>query len=102
MKITFETDLKIDGKALHADFAGHFEINHRGEIDEIALDVYEARGMQFVKSGSKYITGALFDLLKPQLEREYEGDIIDALQDMRDSRAADKADLENDAAWADF
>lgn len=96
--IPFETDLKINGTPVHANFAGKFEINHYGEIDEIALDAWEGRRY----SGTKYIDGPLFDILKLQLTTEYDDAIEDALDDMRSSRAADHADRRNDQHWSSF
>ncbi len=98
MRIEFETELELDGTPVHAVFGGAFEINRDGNIDEITLEVWD-RGR--FRDG-KVITGPLFDLLKPHLAKKYEGDIIDALYDMRDSAAATHADRENDRVWADF
>lgn len=96
--IAFDTDLRLpDGTGVAALFTGYFEINRHGEIDEIALEVLGNHR----PTRHRYIDGPLFDLLKPHLERAYEGDIIDALIDMRESAAADKADRDNDARWAD-
>jgi len=96
--IAFDTNLRLpDGTGVAAYFTGYFEINQDGQIDEIALEV---SGLHH-PTRYRYVDGLLFDLLKPHLERAYDGDIIDALIDMRESAAADKADRDNDARWAD-
>ncbi len=103
IEISFEEELlPMDGKLLSAGCAGTFTADKDGAIETINLDVYERNPETgcYRRSGQHPITGEWFVLLRQHLQIACEDQINAALQDLRDSAAASKADRRNDALWA--
>lgn len=103
VEIDFETDLaEIGGKMVFANFSGTFSTDGAGAIEKISLDAYELdRDTRcYTRTGKHQITGVWFVAVREILATAYADQINEALQDLRDSAAASKADRDRDALCA--
>lgn len=99
IELSYETELKMDGKCLNAPFCGRYQIDaETGAIVEIGVETL--KGRKFGAPIKWLPDGQIYDLLHAILTDEYRDQIDEAMEEWRTDAPSTHADRQRDAELA--